>query len=224
MALKRSTQIRLAEFARRWGPTIIRAVSKTLRLEVQGWTRVRRYIQNGEAVVFQFWHGDMLLGWYTTHYTRPAAIVSQARDGDIASAVLVGMNFVTFRGSSNRGGREAYTGMMRYLRKRPVKVSAYASDGPRGPRRVLKPGTVKTAQQLKGYVVPVSSASKWALRTHGWDRFFFPLPFSRALVRFGEPIPIPGRLRGAEFDAFVESVSTTCREAQETVDAVFRIK
>ncbi len=107
MSLSRETQVRLANLARRWGPLLIRAVASTLRLRVEGWTRIHRYIQAGKPVVFQFWHGDMLLGWYATQHTHPAAIVSQARDGDIASAVLEGLNYVTFRRSSTRGGTEA---------------------------------------------------------------------------------------------------------------------
>lgn len=221
MALKRDTRIRLADHARRWGSPLIKALAATLRLKVVGWTRIRRYLREGKPLVFAFWHGDMLLGWYTVGYLRPAAIVSQAGDGDIASAVLEGLDFVTFRGSSTRGGREAYLAMMRHLRNQDYKVSAYASDGPRGPRRVMKGGTLMTAMQLGGYIVPCGYSAKHSLRARGWDKFFMPLPFTRALVHYGKPILAEQGLRGEAFERRLKEVSDRCREHQEAADRYF---
>lgn len=222
MALNRETQVKLARLARRWGPPLIRAICHTLRLEVRGWIRLRRYIREGRPLVFQFWHGDMFISWYATSPLQPAAIVSQARDGDIASAVLEGLDYVTFRGSSNRGGRKAYRAMMRHLRNQDVKISAYASDGPKGPRREMKPGTVKTAQQLGGYVVPCATSSSRRLQARGWDRFFIPLPFSRALMHFGKPILIERGLRGEAFEQRLAEVNAICRWQQEVADRYYQ--
>lgn len=221
MALSRKTQTRISQVARRIGGILVNIIGRSLRLEVRGWTRMSHLIKSGQPVVFQFWHGDMFILWYLTAPLKPAAIVSQAGDGDIASAVLEGLNFMTFRGSSTRGGRKAYRGMIKYLRQQSVKVSAFASDGPRGPRRVMKPGTLVTAQHLKGYVIPVASTSKWALRARGWDKFAIPLPFSKAIASFGEPIPAPGKLSTEEFEVALKRISEACREHQEALDRSF---
>jgi len=221
MGLKRSTQIRISRIANRIGGSIVNLIGNSLRLEVRGWTRFQHLANNGAPLVFQFWHGDMFIAWYLTAPLKPAAIVSQARDGDIASAVLEGLNYVTFRGSSTRGGKKAYRSMIRYLRKQDIKISAFASDGPRGPRREMKPGTFMTAQHLGGYIIPTATTSKWALRARGWDKFAIPLPFSRAIASFGEPIKVDQKLRGADLDEALKLVSEQCRKHQEDLDNSF---
>ncbi|MCF6237327.1 MAG: DUF374 domain-containing protein [Candidatus Marinimicrobia bacterium] len=221
MGLDRKTKARLSKLARRIGGFLVRSIGGSLRLEVRGWLRLLHLLKNGQPVVLQFWHGDMFISWYLTAPLQPAAIVSQAGDGDIASAVLEGLSFVTFRGSSTRGGRKAYRGMIRYLQNQPIKVSAFASDGPRGPRRKMKPGTYVAAQHLDGCIIPVATSSKWAVRARGWDKFAVPIPFSKALASFGEPIFVDGSLRGKDLEKALAGVSETCRVHQEKLDASF---
>jgi len=221
MGLSRKTQAHISRVARRIGGNIVNMIGRTLRLDVRGWTRIQHLAKNGSPLVFQLWHGDMFIGWYLTSPLKPAAIVSQAGDGDIASAVLEGLNYVTFRGSSTRGGQKAYKGMIRYLRQQEFKISAFASDGPRGPRREMKPGTFVAAQHLDGYIVPTATVSKWALRGRGWDKFAIPLPFSRAIASFGEPIKVDPKLRGKALDAALKQASLICKKHQEELDKSF---
>jgi len=221
MGLSRKTQTRISQIASRIGGGIVNLIGMSLRLEVRGWNRFQHLAKSGSPLVFQFWHGDMFIAWYLTAPLKPAAIVSQAGDGDIASAVLEGLNFETFRGSSTRGGKRAYRGMIRYLRKQNVKVSAFASDGPRGPRRVMKPGTFVAAQHLDGYIIPTATVSKWALRARGWDKFAIPIPFSKAIASFGEPIKVDPKLRGNELDAALLEASELCKQHQEELENIF---
>jgi len=221
MGLSRKTQTRISEIARRFGGSLVNLIGKSLRLEVRGWGRFQHLAKDGSPLVFQFWHGDMFISWYLTAPLKPAAIVSQAGDGDIASAVLEGLNYVTFRGSSTRGGRRAYKGMIRYLRKQDIKISAFASDGPRGPRREMKPGTYVAAQHLNGYIIPTATVSKWVLRARGWDKFAIPVPFSRAIASFGEPIKVNPKLRGKDLDEALRQASLVCKKHQEDLDNSF---
>ncbi len=221
MGLERSTQQRISQIAQRIGGHIINIIGKSLRLEVRGWTRIQHLARNGSPLVFQFWHGDMFIAWYLTSPLKPAAIVSEAGDGDIASAVLEGLNYVTFRGSSTRGGRKAYKGMIRYLRQQDIKISAFASDGPRGPRRKMKPGTYVAAQHLDGYIIPTATASRWALRARGWDKFAVPLPFSKAIASFGKPIKIDPKLRGEKLEQAINRASEVCKKHQEDLENSF---
>ena len=221
MGLNSKTQTRISRFARRLGSHLVKLIGMSLRLEVRGWTRLQTLIESGKPVVLQFWHGDMFILWYLTAPLHPAAIVSQAGDGDIASAVLEGMNYKTFRGSSTRGGRKAYSEMIRYLRDRRVKVSAFASDGPRGPRRVMKAGTLATAQHLDGYIIPSASAAKWTIRARSWDKFAIPIPFSKAIASFGEPIRVERKLRGQALNKALLEASELCKVHQENLDNSF---
>jgi len=221
VGLDKKTQNRISRVAKRVGGGLVTLIGKSLRLEVRGCSRFQRLAKKGSPLVFQFWHGDMFIAWYLTAPLKPAAIVSQAGDGDIASAVLEGLNYVTFRGSSTRGGQKAYKGMLRYLRKQDLKISAFASDGPRGPRRKMKPGTYVAAQHLDGYIIPVATISKWALRARGWDKFAIPIPFSKAIASFGEPIKVDPKLRGADLDIALKQASQLCKKHQEDLDNFF---
>jgi len=218
MRLSRKTQTRISRLAQRIGGSLVNLIGMSLRLEVRGWSRLKYLLETGRPVVLQFWHGDMFISWYLTAPLHPAAIVSQAGDGDIASAVLEGLNYETFRGSSTRGGRKAFRGMLRYLRKQEIKVSAFASDGPRGPRRIMKAGTYVTAQHLHGLIVPVATVSNWAIRARGWDKFVIPIPFSKAIASFGKPIEVDEKLKGEELTIALNNASEICRVHQEILD------
>jgi len=221
LGLSRNTKTRISQIALRIGGHLVRLIGKSLRLEVRGWTRLQALLESGKPVILQIWHGDMFIVWYLIAPLQPAAIVSQAGDGDIASAILEGLNFKTFRGSSTRGGRKAYSGMIRYLRQRHIKVSAFASDGPRGPQRVMKAGTFVAAQHLDGYIIPSASYAKWSLRGRGWDKFAIPLPFSKAVASFGEPIKVDPSLRGEALSQALRAASETCKKHQEDLDNSF---
>lgn len=222
MGLKLDTQRRIANIAKRFGGLLVNLIGKSLRLEIRGMNRVFSLVKNGRPVVFQFWHGDMFIAWYVTSAFRPSAIVSQAGDGDIASAVLEGLNYVTFRGSSTRGGRKAFSGMIRHLKKQEIKVSAFASDGPKGPRYEMKAGTYVAAQHLGGYIIPVASASNWKLQARGWDRFVIPIPFSKATLSFGRPIKADKNIRGPALDDELRRVSDICKQHQENLTVHFQ--
>ncbi|MCF7806947.1 MAG: DUF374 domain-containing protein [Candidatus Marinimicrobia bacterium] len=221
MGLTLSTQQRIASLAKRFGGLLVNGIGKSLRLEIRGLERVLHLVKTKQPIVFQFWHGDMFIAWYITSAFQPAAIVSQAGDGDIASAVLEGLDYVTFRGSSTRGGRRAFSGMIRYLKMQEFKVSAFASDGPKGPRYEMKAGTYVTAQHLDGFIIPVASTSKWSLRAKGWDKFFIPLPFSKAVLSFGDPIKAKPGLKSAALDKELKYVSEICKRHQEGLNRAY---
>ena len=76
-------------------------------------------------------------------------------------------------------------------RSNRVTASSSCRDGPRGPREVLKPGVVALARLTGAPVVPRPSAASSEWRARSWDGFRMPKPFSRCVVRFGDPIRVP---------------------------------
>ena len=76
---------------------------------------------------------------------------------------------------------------------RQGKSVAVAVDGPRGPCCKVKPGVIAVAAASGRPVVPVVSAARRRVVLSGaWDRFHLPLPFTRAVVVFGEPMDVAG--------------------------------
>jgi len=220
MGLKLNTQRRIASLAERFGGLLVMLIGKSLRLEIRGFGRALSLIKNEKPVVFQLWHGDMFVAWHVISPFKPAAIISQAGDGDIASAVLEGLDYVTFRGSSTRGGRRAFSRMIRFLKHQDIKVAAFASDGPKGPRYEMKPGTYVAAQHLDGYVVPVASSTNWKIRANSWDKFVIPLPFSKSVLSFDTPIKAKVGLRGDELEKELKLINDICRQHQEDLSTV----
>jgi lysophospholipid acyltransferase (LPLAT)-like uncharacterized protein len=79
-------------------------------------------------------------------------------------------------------------------------------DGPRGPRRELKPGVIMIASQSGLAVVPVGIGFVRAWRFRSWDRFALPLPGSTIVGLVGEPIEVPRDLDRRGLQTWVEIV------------------
>ncbi|MGH7701883.1 MAG: glycosyltransferase N-terminal domain-containing protein, partial [Gemmatimonadales bacterium] len=72
---------------------------------------------------------------------------------------------------------------------------AFTPDGPRGPRRELKPGVVVAAQRGPGVIVPLHAEAARAWRLGSWDHFMVPKPFSRVAIVYGAPFEVaPGEV------------------------------
>ena len=95
------------------------------------------------------------------------------------------------RGSTARGGSQALLEMIRSSSDAHLGITP---DGPRGPRRQLKPGAVVVASQSGLPIVPIGIGFARAWRFGSWDRFALPLPFSTLVGVMGEPIVVPANL------------------------------
>ena len=74
------------------------------------------------------------------------------------------------RGSSSRGAVGALLAAARELAG--GAIVALTPDGPRGPRRELKPGVLAAAQRAGVPVIPVYAEVDRAWRLDSWDRFW----------------------------------------------------
>jgi lysophospholipid acyltransferase (LPLAT)-like uncharacterized protein len=79
---------------------------------------------------------------------------------------------------------------------------AVTPDGPRGPRRVLKPGIVFVAAKTGMKIVPCGIACSKVWRLKSWDRFAVPRPFARALELTAEPIAVPSDVGPVELESY----------------------
>jgi lysophospholipid acyltransferase (LPLAT)-like uncharacterized protein len=141
--------------------------------------------------VFLLWHEVLLpLLW---HHRRQdiAIVVSENRDGQYLADFALALGYRAVRGSSSRGAARALLGAVRELRA--GRSVAFTPDGPRGPRRELKPGVVAAAQRGGGTIVPIHARTDRAWRLDSWDRFLIPKPGARVTVIYGRPFEVaPG--------------------------------
>src|SRR5207237_7284797 len=93
------------------------------------------------------------------------------------------------RGSSTRGGSQALREMVRLVRS--GRAAALTVDGPTGPPRQVQPGIVQLARLTGGWILPITSSSARPRFLASWDRYLLPAPFSKNVVLYGEPFPVP---------------------------------
>jgi lysophospholipid acyltransferase (LPLAT)-like uncharacterized protein len=171
-----------------FGPTLMRWLAWTWRIEVIGPERCSGLAAAGQPYVLMSWHESLLPVMWHHRQQGIAALISEARDGQYLARFARTLGYRTIQGSSTRGGVKALRGAIRALEE-GVSIGL-TPDGPRGPRRVVKPGVVAAAGRGGAPIVPVHAESKPAWRAKSWDRFLVPPPFARVRLAYGEPFTL----------------------------------
>jgi lysophospholipid acyltransferase (LPLAT)-like uncharacterized protein len=99
---------------------------------------------------------------------------------------------------------------------RKVPAVGFTLDGPRGPRRVAKPGMSILSARVRAPVVPLAYAVSRAWRLHTWDRLAVPKPFARILCALGPPIAPPA-------DATPEAVEPHRERVERELNALHQV-
>jgi len=170
----------------------IRAYLSLLRLRVEKENPVLDHIAAGGKVVAAVWHQRFLsaLVYASRHREfNPCVMISQSKDGDLIAPVVARLGLDPVRGSSSRGGSQALKTMVRALGRNPAAV--HIVDGPRGPKGHVKNGVITLAQLTGAGIFPLFISTEKNWRARSWDRFMVPKPFTRVLIRWGEPFYVP---------------------------------
>ena len=179
---------------------LVRCLSATYRVTVENEAIEQAVFARGERPIYALWHQRWFAGiTYVPSRCRPVIMISRSRDGEFISGTIEKLGWRTVRGSSSRGGREAF----RELRKSldDGYSVAHIVDGPRGPFGEIKPGLIQLARMTGMPVLPSVISPESVQMFRSWDRFMIPRPFSRIVVRYEDPIYIPRRLDDETFEA-----------------------
>ncbi len=175
----------------RLAPPLVGALARTWRYRQEGSEAWRGLLAERRPFVVALWHDILVMPLWRHRDLGIVIVVSEARDGQYLADVATRFGFGAVRGSSTRGGSKALLAALRVLGQ--GGIVAFTPDGPRGPRRVLKPGVVAAAQQAGVPIVPLHAVPDRAWRFRSWDRFCLPKPFARVRIGYGEPIRVaPG--------------------------------
>ncbi len=173
---------------RRFAAPAIKLLASTWRISTENEERWRPLYEARRPHVFLLWHEALLpLLWQHRHQAI-TIIVSTARDGQYLADFAGSLGYGAVRGSSHKGAARALLGAVRELRS--GRTVAFTPDGPRGPRRELKPGVVAAAQRGRGVVVPLHAEANRAWRLHSWDRLMIPKPAARVRIIYGRPFEV----------------------------------
>jgi lysophospholipid acyltransferase (LPLAT)-like uncharacterized protein len=172
------------------GP-LLRSLAHTWRVQTVNEERWRPLYRSGKPHVYLLWQEALLpLLWH--HRNQGVAIVvSEAREGRYLSEFADTLGYHSLPGSTTRGGARALLGAVRELQA--GGAVAFTPDGPRGPRRQLKPGVVTAAQRAGAVIVPVHAEADRSWRLDSWDRFMIPKPLAHVWISYGQPFAVaPG--------------------------------
>lgn len=164
----------------------------TLRPVYIGEPILRRLLDSHTPLIPVFWHGRLLYPLRLKQIyrlRRVTVLVSRSRDGEWISQIARRFSVLPTRGSSHRGGGQGLLEMVRRVQE--GYIACVTPDGPRGPRYQVQPGVVTLAHKTGAAILPITYNAKWRKVMRSWDRFVLPMPFSRIVVIYGEPICVP---------------------------------
>lgn len=171
------------------GAWYIRLVWASGRWTVENAEAPERLWADGKPFIMAFWHGHLLMMARVWKAGVPMhMLISQHRDGLIIARIIAHFGLSAVTGSSSRGGAAALRQMLKVLKA--GESVGITPDGPRGPRMRATDGIVAVARLANVPILPVAFSCRRRKVLGSWDRFQVALPFSRGVVRWGEPITI----------------------------------
>jgi lysophospholipid acyltransferase (LPLAT)-like uncharacterized protein len=192
------------------GYWFIRLLGPTLRVSVSYEDGAQKTLDQ-RPLVASFWHECMIPATYLFRHMGIRVMSSFSYDGEYMGRIIRRFGFVAVKGSSSRNPIRALLGLRRALDD--GWTVAFTLDGPRGPRRKVKPGPAGLARSSGLAMTAFHAAVEKAWVLHSWDRMMIPRPFSRVLVRVGKLIPVPD-------DTADEDLERYSAELQSTLDRV----
>lgn len=162
---------------------LARLIGMTVRIKTVGYEKVQDLAM---GTIFAGWHGRTFVPANFFRGKGVWTIISQSRDGEMQNRIFKRFGFNTIRGSTGRGGVKAAIESIRVLSE--GNVMAFTPDGPRGPSGVVQGGIMLMAKKSGAALVPVGVSAKPRWLAPTWDRYMLPMPFSRAVMVFGEPL------------------------------------
>lgn len=196
---------------------LIRAWMWTLRLAVR-YDDESGYAHSPKCTrgyIHATWHDMLFLP--LAHFGRinPHLLISQSRDGDYITRVVGHMGWRVIRGSSTRGAVAALRNMIKAGSGQRQDQIAMTSDGPRGPRHVLKGGCVYLAAKSGMPIVPTIFVVDKCWRFGSWDRTLVPYPFAKGVLLGGKPISVPPDADRAALEAIRRQVQAEMWRLEE---------
>jgi len=169
------------------GPTLLTAfiliLGHTWKLHFHGWEHILEY---NSSVFYAFWHENMLPVLFSHRGRGVGIIVSTSPDGELISRVLKILGYKVFRGDTKKRGRRVMQELIQYGKE--GREIAITPDGPKGPRREAKRGTLVIAKRTRLPLFAVKIEANHCFRFSSWDRFMLPLPFSLIDITIEGPI------------------------------------
>ena len=126
-----------------------------------------------ERAVILLWHEHLPACIRVFSHRGIDVLISRSSDGAWAAEACKRFGYRVHRGSTSSGGAAGMRALARGM-ETGKGLAGMALDGPRGPRREIKPGSLWLSQLAGIPVVPVSIRADRAFRLGTWDRCLVP--------------------------------------------------
>ncbi len=204
------------------GYFVIRMVFVTIRMKFINDEFIRKSMRDKKSIIYAIWHNRMAYMPYG--YTRVfkqknlVTMISRSKDGRLVGKICELFGLTVTYGSSSRGGSEALREMIKLAKDKNMDC-AITPDGPRGPKYGVQPGIISVAQATGMPIVPVIYDVTRKIRLKSWDGFYVPIPFSRGVVVFGEPMYVPENITEEQRDIFKKElkhkIESVCNQGKD---------
>ena len=141
-----------------------------------------------DSFIVVTWHGKALGLMEYLKGREYFALVSKSRDGSLIVSIAKKFGYEFFRGSSNKGGKEALKEMGAFFNSNKDSKIVITPDGPTGPEHQVKPGAFILSQQSGRPIIPIIADVKNSWKFKNWHTFYLSKPFSKMRVVIGEPL------------------------------------
>ena len=198
----------------------------TVRTEIHHKETYERYVLDGKCrrnIVFGIWHRNMIfLSYFFREVRNKLTLVSTSPDGGIVAGIAPHFGYRPIRGSSFTGGTRALITLISEMRKSEDKCFCFtAIDGSREPARKVETGMIFLAQKTDALILPVTiSGTRLFTFPKTWDQTILPMPFSRVIVDFAQPIEIPSTISRNELERLRLKVEIVLNELTDKVDGI----
>lgn len=184
--------------------TAIKLLMKTIRLDLRSpLPELICYENDGsERFFYSSWHDLLIFPLFCGKQKHMGSLVSKHQDGSFLAESMKLLGVATVRGSSSRGGPQAARQVIEFVKHSHLSMTP---DGPRGPRRVMKPGIVFMASHSGRPIVPLGAACvrSWKIRGN-WTDLVLPKPFTKVYFLVGMPIDVPPDLSREEISRYTQ--------------------
>lgn len=171
-----------------FGKWILKFIYGTNRWHIEGEGQIENLRAEGKSIIFAVWHGNLLPGFMYIADKQPYGLAGTHGDAEIISRIGAKIGYRVIRGSSTEGGSEAYKQIINVLENEKGALLFITPDGPKGPAKELKPGTVKAAMRTGAVILPAGGASTRYWAAKNWDTFYVAKPFGHIHLLIGNPI------------------------------------
>jgi lysophospholipid acyltransferase (LPLAT)-like uncharacterized protein len=200
---------------------LIKLLMITCRVvKVEGVDRDKKALnESGGKALYATWHQRMSYHFHHFGSRHVTMMISSSRDGEYAARTATWLGFKSVRGSSTRRGVKALKELVDKIGE--GEIGGMLADGPQGPARVAKMGSVVIARDAEVPLIAVLWGADRCWIFNSWDRYLVPKPFARIAIFHAEPIWIPRTAKGDELEEYRRLLEDRLNEGTRWCDEQF---